>query len=289
MIRLFHDHLHSSRGVMVEDFPVPLSMFLLSSSEFDVNLAELASGFGNTNSSSITQQNHVSHDHISVSSSLKHSRIVSLEVLHSFLEAASNSESKNSVKPAPAPVGQRGTSALSFAESSAYVAPVGTGFNPRHVTSLSISQYMSYDFTHSCYECAKYVRGNFMSNAEILTFNLPGRTSGEKAVQIQWCVPANQQKHCVISGNRKILERLKLPAMKLKGDKMSSYPLTPIFTPTLGRDSSGLFNLFHNQFYVYQIHVLVTSESDFGKYCKAWPNHLIMALPDKEATGLGKY
>lgn len=64
------------------------------------------------------------------------------------------------------------------------------------------------------------------------------------------------------------------------------HPLTPVFTPTLGRDSLGLFNLFHNQC-SQLLHVLVTSESQFSKYCKAWPNHVIMALPDKEATGLG--
>ena len=82
-----------------------------------------------------------------------------------------------------------------------------------------------------------------------------------------------------------MLERLKLPTFKFKGEK-ASQPVTPIFTPTLGRDSSGLFNLFHSL--PHHFHVLVTNLSEFKAYCKAWPNHIIMALPDQEVVGLGE-
>ncbi len=47
----------------------------------------------------------------------------------------------------------------------------------------------------------------------------------------------------------------------------------------------GLFNLCHADYE--QLQVLVTVESQFKKYCRAWPNLVVMAVPDKEAMGLG--
>lgn len=295
MIRLLHDHLRSSQGVIVENFPIPLSMFLppslprpLKASVTDCSTAGDREGGA---------QNHLLAE---VSPSAKHSRIVPLEYLHSLLKGVGDDESKTGLKATPplmtSPVATPIQSSAESSSSSSSLAPTSTGFESRHdVISLSVSQYMSYDFTHSCNECSKYVQGNRLALSEFLTFSLPIQSTGHASssatmettsISVRWCVPATQLKHCVISPNRKTLERLKLPTMRLKGDKAPSGPLTPVFTPTFGRDSSGLFNLFHNFFH--QLHILVTSESEFGKYCKAWPNHIIMALPDKQATGLGK-
>lgn len=267
---------------MVEDLPVPFSMFLPSSLPNPLPANDLSCiEAGGKNESCNDHLSSISHR--AVPSSVKHSRIVPLEFLHGLLKRASDEESKSGIV----------SSALSPeslpTQSSAEASPVmpGTGVEARHVVSLSVSPHMSFNFTHSCTECSKYVRGSLLNLPEFLTFSLPCQYSKEKSITLRWCVPASQQRHCVIGSNRKTLERLKLPVMKGRGDRVPSCPLTPIFTPTLGRDSSGLFNLFHNQFY-YQMHVLVTNESEFGKYCKAWPNHLIMALPDKEATGLGE-
>ena len=153
--------------------------------------------------------------------------------------------------------------------------------------SLPLSRYMMYDFTHSCSECSKHVRGNAVAQPEYLLSNLPVISSdgSQSYITIKWFVPSSQQKHCVISLDRKTLERLRLPTFKFKGEK-ASQPVTPIFTPTLGRDSSGLFNLFHSL--PHHFHVLVTNLSEFKSYCKAWPNHIIMALPDQEVVGLGE-
>jgi hypothetical protein len=264
---------------MVENLPVPLSMFLPSS---------LTNGLCSFEPTSVGTEspNHLLRN--AVSASLKHSRIVPLELLHSILKKAGDEESKNNIKTTSTPVlSPGGLPTQSSAETSSM--GVGTVAESRHVVSLSVSPHMSFNFTHSCTECSKYMRGSLLTLPDILTFSLPCRYSTDKSVTIRWCVPASQQRHCIINSNRKTLECLKIPMVKVKGDRVPSStagPLTPIFTPTLGRDSSGLFNLFHNQFY--QMHVLVTSESEFGKYCKAWPNHLIMALPDKEATGLGE-
>lgn len=168
--------------------------------------------------------------------------------------------------------------------------------------SLPLSSYMTYDFTHSCSKCSKHLRGNAIAQPEYLSSTLPllasgaatngpsTSTSADSAVSqghinIKWFVPASQQKHCVVSQDRKVLERLKLPMFKFKGEK-ASLPVTPIFTPTLGRDSSGLFNLFHSL--PHHFHVLVTNLSEFKAYCKAWPSHIVMALPDQEVVGLGE-
>ena len=281
MIRLLQDHLRSSQGVMVENLPAPLGMFLPSSLTNSLRSIEPLSAGGEA-------QSH--QDHLllgAVSPSLKHSRIVPLEFLHNLLKASGDEESKVNIRTTTPPtLSPGGLPTQSSAESSSMA--LGTGLESRHVVSLSVSPHMSFNFTHSCTECSKYVRGSLLTLPEFLTFSLPCRHSKDKSVTLRWCVPASQQRHCVIGSNHKTLERLKLPMMKVKGDRAPlSYPITPVFMPTLGRDSSGLLNLFHNQFY--QMHILVTNESEFGKYCKAWPNHLIMAIPDKEATGLGEW
>lgn len=308
MIQLLHDHLRSSQGVMVENYPLPPSMFLLSSLQklLTSNAVNGDSAKGSPTSGGSSHPHFHDHHYPTAGGcaqsgtsacvpSLKHSHIVPLE--HLFTLNTDSDESKDVIKLSPT-LSPRDTPIQSSAESSSSLPVGGSGFEARHVISISVSPYMSYDFTHSCNECSKYVRGNSLVLPEFLTFSLPCSPGGgqgggqggrvvEKGISIKWCVPSTQQKHCIISANRKTLEMLKLPVMKVRGEKSPLlYPMTPVFTPTFGRDSSGLFNLFHSQYY--HIHVLVTSESEFGKYCKAWPNHLVMALPDKEATGLGK-
>ncbi len=106
-------------------------------------------------------------------------------------------------------------------------------------------------------------------------------------VTIQWYIPSQFQRFFVISHDRKKLEHLNLP-MVINGQPFP-HPLSPIFVPSLGRDCSGLFNLFHtSQLTPEQVHVVVTSASQFNKYRKSWPNHIVMALPDEGSLGLGK-
>ena len=206
----------------------------------------------------------------------KHSRIVSVE----YLQDISKRLNKLDKKPA---ISLPDGSPRSVGESSVHHT---TDFDmSRHTISIPVSPHIAYDFTHSCTECSKYLRGSPVAHPEILTSILPTEQQGP--VKIQWHVPTYQQKHCVISHDRKTLERLKLPMLRLKGEKTITHPLTPIFTPTIGRDSTGLFNLFHTMYD--HLHVLVTTSGQFEKYCKAWPNHLIMALPDEGSLGLGEF
>lgn len=273
MIRLLHDHLHSLQEILVENLPPPISMFLPPS---------LYGSSTSDDTSSSKDISKVNDRDFVVPSTMKHSRVVPLEYLQDLMKDSASKESKNDIKQKH--ISLRDMPTQSSAESS-FIA-TGTSLGERHVVSISISQYMAYDFIHSCNKCSKYVQGNPNKQSEFLTSHLPSRNGGE-GINIEWCIPANQQKHCVLSNNRKTLERLRLSTMKLKGEKISSCPMTPVFTPTIGRDSSGLFNLFHSQFY--HLHILVTSVSNFNNYCKVWPNHIIMALPDREGTGLGKH
>ena len=55
---------------------------------------------------------------------------------------------------------------------------------------------------------------------------------------------------------------------------------TPIFTPSTGRASTGLFNLAHVMKHQKYVHIIVVNENEVSEYRKQWPTHIIMALPD---------
>ena len=292
MIKLLHDHLRSSLGVAVENLPLPASLFISPClpSAGEVSMLGKENGVGGSD-----LDNHTPLGTISPATS-RYSRIVPLDYLHGLYKKY-NDETKLS-KPLSL---LRDTPTQSRSESSQQevtTSGVIGGYSGRHeVVSIPISPYMMYDSSHSCNNCSKYVRGSPSSTpADYLTSILPrlwgggssfggGETRGEGVV-IKWRVPPGQQKHCVVNVASKTLERLKLPTVRARGEKLSSEPLTPVFTPSLGRDSCGMFNLFHEQFF--NLHVIVTSEADFTSYCKAWPNHIVMALPDRATMGLGK-
>ena len=258
MVRLLHDHLRSSQGVVVESSPIPSSVFLTRLSQDDESPL-------------------LSHAALPRSPRSKCSTIVPLRLLQAMVRQSCE---ENDRKPIfslseDSPKSQAEFSTLSTTNSQN---------EHRHTVLIPLSPYVAYDFTHSCTDCAKYLRGSPVSHAEILTSLLPTEQGGH--ISLQWHIPTYQQKHCVVSPDRKTLERLKLPTLKLKGEKNIPHPLTPIFTPTLSRDSIGLFNLFHSSFE--GMHVLVTTSGQFERYCKAWPNHIIMALPEQDSLGLGK-
>lgn len=315
MVRLLHSHLHSSQGVTVENPPAPSSIFVSPNNFKEETCHQLLQ-----NEEGVVLLPQCSPT-LALRSS-KQSKIVSLECLERIakllaLDAKNdsklpklimlnnNSPSHTQTIARPSHTHQRlGSPPLSqaAATTNVHVAAADRTTPPSPSTStisLPLSPYMTYDFTHSCSECSKHMRGNAIAQPEYLSSSLPLAsgastnstvTSADSAglqgrITIKWFVPASQQKHCVMSQDRKVLERLKLPTFKFKGEK-ASQPVTPIFTPTLGRDSSGLFNLFHSL--PHHFHVLVTNFSEFKGYCKAWPNHIIMALPDQEVVGLGK-
>ena len=282
MIRLLHSHLHSSQGVIVENPPLPSSIFV---SPNDFKGEAHHSEEKHTNSLSPLQ-------HGPVTMGSRQSRVVSLECLEKIAKTL-NLDTKNNSKP-PANQKPLNSPSRTVANPTQLGSPPTSHLAdaPHSTISLPLSHYMNYDFAHSCSECSKQMRGNAVAQpTEYLSSLLPvasdaaAGSHSQGYITIKWFVPASQQKHCLISHDRKMLERLRLPTVKFKGEKVSQ-PTTPIFTPTFGRDSSGLFNLFHSL--PHHFHVLVTNLSDFKAYCKAWPNHIVMALPDQEVVGLGE-
>ena len=220
----------------------------------------------------------------------KHSKIVTLEYLTEHLCNGVDSKPELKLKVVT-PLGESlqtrtvAESSTSLTSTSHHTRPLTT-----HTTvSISTSPFMAYDFTHSCNDCAQYEHTQINSNihpADILESYLPSESG--PPITIKWQLPSSQSKRCVSVTStdhaRPILERLKLPTMSSNKERGCSVK-TPVFIPTVGRDMTGLFNMFHSGYQ--QLQVLVTVESQFERYCKAWPNLIVMALPDGEAMGLG--
>lgn len=229
---------------------------------------------------------------LSCFSSSKHSKIVTLEYLTEHL--CNGIDSKPDLKfKLPEVITGGKSGARNITESSSSVLP---GFlqhsQPAANTtvSINISPYMAYDFTHSCNDCAPHKHTQISTNGhnavQYLESYLPLQAG--PPLLIRWQIPASQLKHCVsvTSAVTKgpILSWLKLPKVVEEGGLSIK---TPVFIPTVDRDLTGLFNLFHSGYH--QLEILVTVQSQFKKYCKAWPNQIVMALPDSETVGLGTY
>ena len=107
---------------------------------------------------------------------------------------------------------------------------------------------------------------------------------------VRWCIPASMAKYCVIDSEKRVLERLCLPTVpvgKPENPDSNLFDQVPIFTPSIGRDSSARLNLSHSG--CTGLHVVVTVIGEMQSYMRAWPGHMIMALPDSDALGRGEY
>ena len=63
-------------------------------------------------------------------------------------------------------------------------------------------------------------------------------------------------------------------------------PISPVFSVSVGRESTSLLDLSHNL--SDQLHVIVTLRSQLDAYVKAWPCHIVLGIPDCEASGRGE-
>ena len=249
MVRLLHDILRSSQGVVVENLPPPTSVFLPDPpppprSEGSHSSAPLLGG--------------------------SHSSIVSLSYLKDVYKKCEDEEElKVELHGLSKSVSMR-TEGVSTATISDL-----TPSDSRHTLLLPVSPFMAYDYAHSCADCTKHLRANSAHNSELLTFKLPfPRTKSH--VTLKWHVPAPHHKHCVLSTDRRSLDRLKIPVQR----KNTSISLTPLFTLSIRRDSSALLNLFHS-LSPSHLHVVVILASEFDQYCKLWPGHLILVMPEQ--------
>ena len=194
----------------------------------------------------------------------KHSKIVTLEYLTSRL---CNGVDSDEVLSPPRIITT--SNSLSLGVSTA---------------TISTSPYMAYDASHSCNDCThlKQSSGQF---SELIS-HLP--LKDKSSVTIRWHVPLSQARHCTVSNDSGIkrLEMLNFPFFNRHREQKAAVR-TPVFITSLGRELTGLLNLFHSGYQQLQV-VVVTVESQFERYCKAWPQHIIMALPDHKAMGLGE-
>lgn len=194
------------------------------------------------------------------SSDSKHSKIVSMEYLTEQL--------------------CNGVDSKDFSKLSSSVATTIEYKKPA-VTMISTSPYMAYNVSHSCKECTSVPTPS-------TTPRLPGSLISKlpmkdgSFIALKWHIPSSQAKHWLVGGEGKMYLKLSHTASERNGAVRIR---TPVFVPTMGRDMTGLFNLFHTGYE--QLQVLVTVETQFEKYCKAWPNHIIMAIPNQDAIGLG--
>ena len=154
--------------------------------------------------------------------------------------------------------------------------PQTTPTNHTPNTILTLSPYAIHDSTHCCSSCT----ATTSTNCSILSQSIP--TSHDSHMTIRWCIPASMTKYCVIDKEHGVLERLCLPDQP----DVNQFDDIPIFTPSLGRATSALLNLTHSG--VTGLHVVVTVTSEMQSYMRAWPGHVIMALPDYEASGRGQ-
>lgn len=148
------------------------------------------------------------------------------------------------------------------------------------ITTISTSPYMAYNVSHSCKQCLPTPVASAVSpHPDSLTSKLP--LNDGSFITLKWRVPPSQAKHCVLGGDAMYLKL----SYNSDRDEETARIRTPVFVPTVGRDSTGLFNLFHTGYE--HLQVLVTVESQWEKYCKAWPNLIVMAIPNHDAIGLG--
>ena len=218
-MRLLHDHVQSSKGVVIETGSPASSMFVQG-------------GISTTSN--------------------QHSKIVTLDYIATQL---SNGADQDIEDPLLVDSLTSNTSTM----------------------SISTSQYISYDISHSCNECEQLKKH---SSSEIVISQLPS-ANHDPPIIIKWQIPSLQAQHFVFVNynSRKCLKRVKWP-LSNKDVK------TPIFIPTNKREINGLFNLHHTGYD--QLQVLVTMDTEFEGYCKAWPNMIIMGLPDQQTNGLGR-
>ena len=194
LVRLIYDHIRAAQGVVVVNAPTPSSMFLESNPIDDRACTNSPPRDASTPRDSSLQQ----------------SRIISLEHLQRISREMQEDEK-------PALITIQDGSPKTIAQPSPRQGTNSTS-SVRHTISLPVSRYIAYDYTHSCTECSKYLRGSPVAHAEILTSLLPMGSGGHVTIQ---------QKHCVISPDRKMLERLKLQTLRPKTDKSFTHPSRP--------------------------------------------------------------
>ena len=115
---------------------------------------------------------------------------------------------------------------------------------------------------------------------------------GNDVVNLYWHIPSYYEDFFCINDGRQTISSLKLPVISHTAVLLEDGPpravKTPVFIPSTGRYEQGLLNLFYAQNQSSHVAVVVVKLSELNFYACAWPNHVIMALPQSaEQLGVG--
>uniref|UniRef100_A0A8K9Y0T4 GREB1-like protein n=1 Tax=Oncorhynchus mykiss TaxID=8022 RepID=A0A8K9Y0T4_ONCMY len=145
----------------------------------------------------------------------------------------------------------------------------------RETVSIRLSMFAAHNAFHHCEQCHHYCEGSpatQLSECTFHAFTFCSSMLGEE-VQLHFIIPKAKEQHFVFSQHGSHLESMRLPLVSAKSH------ISPIFTPTTGRQEHGLFNIFHAMEGTAHLHILVVKEYEMQHYRRKWPNHILLVLP----------
>ncbi|XP_030839073.1 GREB1-like protein isoform X3 [Strongylocentrotus purpuratus] len=159
----------------------------------------------------------------------------------------------------------------------------------RQTTSMRLTKYSAHNAFHHCEQCQhyKYLTATEARETKAYSVQLNTRYYGE--VEMQFVIPAQQEKHFVFVQQSGQLSSMVLPTKQEQGPNAVK---TPIFMPSFGRQEQALINLYHTMEGSKHVHIIVCKQKDALAYEKQWPNHVLLILPsvaNEAGTGAAKY
>ncbi|XP_041483730.1 GREB1-like protein isoform X2 [Lytechinus variegatus] len=159
----------------------------------------------------------------------------------------------------------------------------------RATTSMRLTKYSAHNAFHHCDQCQhyKYLTATEARETKAYSVQLNTRYYGE--VEMQFVIPAQQEKHFVFVMQSGQLSSMVLPTKHEQGPNAVK---TPIFMPSFGRQEQALINLYHTMEGSKHVHIIVCKQKDALAYEKQWPNHVLLILPslaNEAGPGAAKY
>nr|XP_054772860.1 GREB1-like protein [Lytechinus pictus] len=159
----------------------------------------------------------------------------------------------------------------------------------RATTSMRLTKYSAHNAFHHCDQCQhyKYLTATEARETKAYSVQLNMRYYGE--VEMQFVIPAQQEKHFVFVMQSGQLSSMVLPTKQEQGPNAVK---TPIFMPSFGRQEQALINLYHTMEGSKHVHIIVCKQKDALAYEKQWPNHVLLILPslaNEAGPGAAKY
>ncbi|XP_072169891.1 GREB1-like protein [Diadema setosum] len=159
----------------------------------------------------------------------------------------------------------------------------------RHTTSMRLTKYSAHNAFHHCDQCQHYKDVTATEARETKAYSVQLNTRYYGEVEMQFVIPAQQEKHFVFVQHSGQLSSMVLPTKQEQGPNAVK---TPIFMPSFGRQEQALINIYHAMEGSKHVHVIVCKQKDALAYEKQWPNHVLLILPvvaNEAGPGAAKY